>query len=82
LKVFTSASAIAFTVANVLTAGQRADVYQQGAGAITFTAGSGATIQGAGSSGVNLVSGTQYSAVTIFCISSGIYAILGNVSVA
>jgi hypothetical protein len=82
LKVFTSDSAVTFTVANTLTAGQRVDVYQQGAGYITFTAGSGSTIQGAGSSGVNLISGTRYSAVTIFCVSSGVYAILGNVSVA
>jgi hypothetical protein len=68
-------SAITVTVANVLAVGERIDFLQDGAGQITFQAGSGATLQ---SKGGKLKSAAQYSAVTLACIASGQYRLIGD----
>lgn len=73
----TSATAYAFTVADVFTAGQRVDVIQDGAGQITFTAGSGVTLAAAGG---KLKTNVQYSAVTIVCIGTGLYRLIGDLA--
>lgn len=62
---------ITLTVDNVFSVGQRADVYLKGTSA-TFVAGTG-TIESAG-----LSMATQYTVASIICISSGVYAIVGN----
>lgn len=63
---------ITFTINNVFSVGQRVDVYLQGTG-VTFVQGTG-TIQSVG-----LSMATQYTVASIICISSGVYAIVGNV---
>jgi hypothetical protein len=73
----TSSSAIAITIDDVLTAGQRIDIIQDGAGQVSFTAGTGVTLQSANNY-TKLT--TRYSAATIFCVSSGQYRIIGDLS--
>jgi hypothetical protein len=73
--IVSTGSAVTVTIANVLTVGQRIDFLQDGAGQITFAAGSGATIQ---SKGAKLKTAGQYSAVSIICVSSGQYRLIGD----
>jgi hypothetical protein len=68
-------SAITITLANVLTVGQRIDFYQAGTGQVTFAAGSGVTLQSKNS---NVKTAAQYSAATVICVASGVYALIGD----
>lgn len=76
-----SASAVTITIPAVLTANQSFDVYQKGAGVVTLAA-SGTTLQGVGSTGVNLKISNQYTSATVFADTSTVYAVLGNVEIA
>ena len=69
---FTSSSAATLTVDNVLVAGQRIDILQDGAGAVTVSAGSGVTLNGVGNT-----TAEQYAAATILCVASGQYRLVG-----
>lgn len=79
---FTSATAVSFTIADVLSPGQRVDVYQKGAGIVTFTPGAGVTLEAVGTSGGNFAIVNKFSAATIMCDAAGVYAILGSVEIA
>lgn len=68
-------SAITVTVSNTLTAGQRIDFVQTGAGQITFAAGSGVTLN---SKGAKLKTAGQYSAASVLCVASGSYVLIGD----
>jgi hypothetical protein len=68
-------SAITVTVDNNLTAGQRIDFVQTGAGQITFAAGSGVTLNSKGS---KLKTAGQYSGATVLCLASGSYLLVGD----
>jgi hypothetical protein len=68
-------SAITVTVNNNLTAGQRIDFVQTGAGQITFAAGSGVTLNSKGS---KLKTAGQYSGATVLCLASGSYLLVGD----
>ena len=68
-------SAITVTVSNTLTAGQRIDFVQSGAGQITFAAGSGVTLNSKGS---KLKTAGQYSAASVLCVASGSYVLIGD----
>lgn len=72
---YTSSSAVTVSVPDVLTAGSRIDILQDGAGQLTIT-GSGITIVGTGTKTV-----TQYAAATILCIATGQYRLIGNITV-
>jgi hypothetical protein len=74
----TSASAIAITITNTLSAGQFIDFVQYGAGQITFSAGSGVTLV---SSGTKLKTSAQYAVASVQCLSSGVYLLFGDLSV-
>jgi hypothetical protein len=70
-------SAITITVANVLSAGAQIQFTQDGAGQITFAAGSGVTLQSVdGKKKTN----KQYSGVTLFCVASGQYRLYGDLA--
>ncbi len=73
--VFTSGSAVAVTVPNILVAGERIDLIQDGAGKVTFTAGSGVTLHSVGG---NFSIYAQYAGATIICVASGQYRLIGN----
>lgn len=73
--IVSTGSAITVTVANVLTTGQRIDFLQDGSGQITFSAGSGVTIQSKNS---RLKTAAQESAVSLVCVASGQYRLIGD----
>jgi hypothetical protein len=75
--VRSTGSAITFTVNNVFSVGQQCDVIQYGTGQVTFAAGTGVTLN---SSGGKLKTTGQYSAATVVCVASGIYALIGDIS--
>jgi hypothetical protein len=75
--VVSTGSAITVTVANVLTVGQRIDFLQDGAGQITFAAGSGVTLQSKAS---RLKTAAQESAASIICVASGQYRLIGDIA--
>jgi hypothetical protein len=68
-------SAITVTIDNNLSAAQRIDFVQTGAGQITFVAGSGVTLN---SKGAKLKTAGQYSAATVLCLASGSYLLVGD----
>jgi hypothetical protein len=68
-------SAITITIDNVLTVGQRIDFAQYGTGQVTFAAGSGVTLNSADSL---LKTAKQYAGVTVECVASGVYWLVGN----
>lgn len=81
MVILAPTTTITVTVTNTLTPGQRIDLYFRGTVA-TFTAGSGVTLEGAGSTGVNLKLATKYTPASIMCVSSGVYALIGPVELA
>ena len=70
-----TSTAITITIDNVLSAGQRIDFAQYGSGQITFAAGSGVTLNSADSL---LKTAKQYAGVTVECVASGVYWLVGN----
>jgi len=68
-------SAITVTVSNTLTEGQRIDFVQTGYGKITFSDGSGVTLNSKGS---KLKTAGQYSGATVICLASGSYLLVGD----
>lgn len=75
--VFTSATAVTVTVANIMVPGERIDLIQDGAGKVTFSAGAGVTIQ---SRSGNLSISARYAAATVICVASGQYRLIGDLS--
>lgn len=74
--VTTSATAVTITIANVLTkAGDRIDFIQDGAGQITFAAGSGVTLRSADSM---LKMAKRYGGASVVFGGSGVYYLIGN----
>ena len=70
-----TSTAITITLDNVLTAGQRIDFVQYGSGQITFAAGTGVTLNSADSL---VKTAKQYAGVTVECVASGVYWLVGN----
>jgi hypothetical protein len=70
-----TSTAITITIANVLSVGDRIDFIQYGTGQVTFAAGSGVTLN---SSGSKVKTYGQYSGVTVMCVASGIYCLIGD----
>jgi hypothetical protein len=70
-----TSTAITVTISNTLTAAQRIDFVQTGAGQITFAAGAGVTLN---SKGAKLKTAGQYSAATVICLASGSYLLVGD----
>jgi len=80
---FTNASDTTLTVSSStdLTAGQRIDVINESAGVFTITT-DGATIAGAGTSTTSgsFTVGAQYEAVSILCVGTDEYRVIGNIT--
>jgi hypothetical protein len=72
-----TSSAITVTINNVLNVGDRIDFIQDGTGQITFSAGSGVTLQAFGSA---TKTAGQYAAATVECVASGQYRLIGNIA--
>ena len=77
---FTNAGTVTVSTATAFTAGQQVQILADGT-ALSITT-DGATIGGAGTAGTALTFtvGAQYEAVSIFCVDTDTYRIIGNVS--
>jgi hypothetical protein len=69
-------SAITITIDNVLNIGDRVDFIQDGAGQITFTPGSGVTLNSVDN---KRKTNKQYAGATILCVAAGQYRLIGDI---
>ena len=79
--MFTSASAVTvtFSTATAFEAGERIDILQDGAGTVTIGRGSTAvTLAGRGTAGTAYRIGQRYDAVSVVCVGTNSYRIIGN----
>jgi hypothetical protein len=78
---FTSGSAVTVTIgtATAFQAGERLDILQDGAGVVTITRdGTAVTLAGRGTAGTAYTIGQQYDAVSVVCVGTNSYRIIGN----
>jgi hypothetical protein len=76
-----NASAITVTVPpSVFSIGQQINLYQRGAGQVTFTQGAGVTIRSTGATSTAPKLRAQYSAATVICIGVSEFLIVGDLS--
>ena len=79
--VFTAGSAVTVTIgtATAFEPGERVDILQDGAGTVTISAESTAvTLAGRGTAGTAYTIGQQYDAVSVVCVDTNSYRIIGN----
>jgi hypothetical protein len=79
--VFTAGSAVTVTIgtATAFEPGERVDILQDGAGTVTISAESTAvTLSGRGTAGTAYTIGQQYDAVSVVCVDTNSYRIIGN----
>jgi hypothetical protein len=78
--VFTSGSAVTVTVgtATAFEPGERVDIVQDGAGVVTVSAGTTVTLAGRGTAVSSYTVGQQYDGVTVLCVGTNSYRIIGN----
>jgi len=77
---FNSASAVTVTLstASALVAGEVFNVLRDGAGTVTVSKGAGVTLNGRGTAGTNYAIGTQYDMISIQCVGTNDYRVIGN----
>ena len=78
---FTASSAVTVTIgtATAFIAGERVDIIQDGAGTVTITRdGTATTLAGRGTAGTAYTVGSQYDAVSVVCVDTNSYRIIGN----
>ena len=78
---FTAASAVTITIgtATAFQAGERVDILQDGAGTVTITRdGTATTLSGRGTAGTAYRIGQRYDAVSVVCVGTNSYRIIGN----
>ena len=81
--VFTSGSAVTVTVgtATAFQPGERIDILQDGAGTVTIQRdGTATTLAGRGTAGTAYRIGQRYDAVSVVCVGTNSYRIIGNAS--
>jgi hypothetical protein len=79
--MFTSASAVTVTfgTATEFEPGERVDIIQDGAGTVTITRdGTAVSLAGRGTAGTAYTIGQQYDAVSVVCVDTNAYRIIGN----
>ena len=76
-----SATTVTFSTATAFEAGERVDILQDGAGTVTITRASTAiTLAGRGTAGTAYTIGQRYDAVSVVCVGTNSYRIIGNAS--
>jgi hypothetical protein len=76
-----NASAITLTLPpSVFSIGQSVDVYQRGAGQVTFAQGAGVTIRSTGATSTAPKLRVQYSAATVICIGVSEFLVIGDLA--
>ena len=80
---FTAGSAVTVTIgtATSFQAGERVDILQDGAGAVTVSrAGTAIALAGRGSTGTAYRIGQRYDVVSLLCVDTNTYRVIGNAS--
>lgn len=79
---FTAAATVTVGTATDFSPGQQVQIFADGA-ALAITGGTGVTLGAAGTAGTALtfVVGNQFEAVSVFCVDTNTYRVIGNVSV-
>ena len=78
----TANSTVTFGTATAFEAGERVDIIQDGAGTVTITRdGTAVTLAGRGTAGTAYTIGQQYDAVSVVCVGTNAYRIIGNANV-
>jgi hypothetical protein len=81
--VFTAASAVTVTIgtATAFQPGERIDILQDGAGVVRITRdGTAVSLAGRGVAGTAYTIGQRYDAVSVVCVGTNSYRIIGNAS--
>jgi hypothetical protein len=74
-----SAVTVTFGTATAFEAGERIDILQDGAGTVTITRdGTVVSLAGRGTAGTAYTIGQQYDAVSVVCVGTNAYRIIGN----
>ena len=74
-----SATTVTFSTATAFIAGERVDILQDGAGTVTINRASTAvSLAGRGTAGTAYAIGQRYDAVTVLCVGTNAYRIIGN----
>ena len=75
----TANSTISFSTATAFIAGERIDILQEGAGTVTIARdGTAVSFAGRGTAGTAYRIGQRYDAVSIVCVGTNSYRIIGN----
>jgi hypothetical protein len=79
--LFSAGSAVTVTIgtATAFEPGERIDIIQDGAGTVTITRdGTATTLAGRGTAGTAYRIGQRYDAVSVVCVGTNSYRIIGN----
>ena len=75
----TANSTISFSTATAFIAGERIDILQEGAGTVTIARdGTAVSFAGRGTAGTAYTIGQRYDAVSVVCVGTNSYRIIGN----
>jgi len=78
----TAESTVTFGTATAFEPGERIDIIQDGAGTVTITRdGTAVSLAGRGTAGTAYTIGQQYDAVSVVCVATNSYRIIGNANV-
>jgi hypothetical protein len=83
--LFSSGSAVTVTIgtATAFQPGERIDILQDGSGTLTITRdGTATTLAGRGTAGTAYRIAQRYDAVSVICVGTNSYRIIGNATVA
>jgi hypothetical protein len=74
-----SAQTVTFSTATAFEPGERVDILRDGAGTVTINRASTAvSLFGRGTAGTAYAIGTRYDAVTVLCVDTNSYRVIGN----
>jgi hypothetical protein len=74
-----SATTVTFSTATAFIAGERVDILQDGAGTVTITRdGTAVSLAGRGTAGTAYRIGQRYDAVSVICVGTNAYRVVGN----
>jgi hypothetical protein len=72
---------ITFATATAFQAGERIDILREGAGTVTITRdGTAVSLSGAGTAGTAYTITDRYDAVSVVCVDTNAYRVIGNVT--
>ena len=75
----TANSTITFGTSTAFEPGERIDILQDGAGTVTITRdGTAVSLAGRGTAGTAYTIGQQYDAVSVVCVGTNSYRVIGN----